>query len=106
MIWTKAGEVDVLLIVLTLWGLFETTVKPLWNVFVEGVWWSISYLQMKVWSLESGQMQKYEILEYAEMAELSGQGLANSGYYPVWSSAGFGDWWARRSLSLELTGAI
>lgn len=36
--WTKAGEVDVLLIVLTLWGLFETTVKPLWNIFVEGVW--------------------------------------------------------------------
>jgi hypothetical protein len=38
-------------------------------------------------------MQKYEILEYAEMAELRGQGLlANSGYYPVWSSAGLGYW--------------
>jgi len=37
-------------------------------------------------------MQKYKILEYAVMAELSGQGLANSGYYPVWSSAGLGHW--------------
>jgi hypothetical protein len=28
-------------------------------------------------------MQKYKILDYAVMADLSGQGLAKSGYYPV-----------------------